>query len=494
MQNTTMKSFGALTGLLLVALCMGCHSESVQPSQEALPNVLFIAIDDMNDWVGVLAGHPDTITPSIDKLATQGTVFTNAHTQAPLCGPSRASLMTGLRPSTTGIYGQIEDTALRGSHPMVDSTRFLPEYFADAGYKTMGIGKLFHRHAPTGVFEQSGGRVPGFGPKPDQHFHWSQEGTSTDWGAYPDANSDMPDYQSATWAIDRLGEAHDRPFFLAVGFLRPHVPWYAPQEWFDLHPEDSVALPPYREDDLDDISETALAMATTPPMPTTEWAIENGQWAGAVQGYLASISFVDAQVGRVLEALEASAYAENTIVVLFSDHGYHIGEKNRFAKHTLWERATRVPLIFRGPGLRPGQSVSAAAELLDIYPTLLDLAGLPPNPLNDGESLRPLLEDPLAAWQHAAVTTYGRGNHGIAVEGYRYIRYEDGSEEFYDHASDPNEWENRVDDPSYAEIVKRLATHLPANDEPWAEASDIDVYDYFRLQKEQSLRSVRESD
>jgi arylsulfatase A-like enzyme len=454
---------------------------------EPPPNVLFIAIDDLNDWVGVLDGHPQALTPHIDGLAASGVVFLNAHTQAPLCGPSRASLMSGLRPSTTGIYGQIEDEDLRSAHRYMDSTAFLPEYFAGHGYKTMGIGKLFHRHAPEGVFEESGGRYPGFGPSPEERFHWDQPETSTDWGAFPQADSMMPDHQSASWTIERLQQEHERPFFLAVGFLRPHVPWYVPQSWFDLHPINSITLPPYLPEDMDDVPETGRKMAAVPQMPTTEWAIENEQWPAIVQAYLASVSFVDAQVGRVLDALDKSRYADNTIVVLFSDHGYHIGEKNRFAKHSLWERATRVPLVFSGPGIPRGQATSAPTELLDIYPTLVDLAGLPKNAFNEGLSLVPLLEDPDSRWPYGAVTTYGRENHSVAVKGARYIRYEDGSEELYDHRSDPDEWYNIADDPTRQMLKNGLSRLLPKAKAPWAEASQIDVYEYFREQKARSL-------
>ncbi len=470
--------------LALALVCASSISCSQAPRHNATPpNILFIAIDDLNDWVGVLHGHPDTKTPNIDRLAAEGTVFTNAHAQAPLCWPSRASLMSGLRPSTTGIYGITDDEDLRAASPLMDSTAFLPEYFGRHGYKTMGIGKLFHTHAPKGVFEESGGRYPGFGPYPDKHFHWDQEGTSTDWGPFPDSTVEMPDYQSASWIIERLNQTHDRPFFLAVGFLRPHVPWYVPQEWFDLHPIDSLALPPYLPEDMDDIPETGIEMATVPPMPTTEWAIKSGQWPAIVQGYLASVSFVDAQVGRILDALEASVYAHNTIVVLFSDHGYHLGEKNRFAKHALWERATRVPLVVSGPGLPKGRLVSAPVELLDIYPTLVDLTGFPENKWNEGVSLAPLIEDPDAPWPHAAITTYGRNNHGIAVEGYRYIRYEDGTEEFYDHASDPNEWHNLAGDEAYRSKMDELARFLPETNAPWSDLSNLDVFEYFKKQR-----------
>ncbi len=463
------------------ALLGGCATDDDQADPP--PNVLLIAIDDLNDWVGVFGGHSNAYTPSIDRLAASGITFLNAHTQAPLCGPSRASLMSGLRPSTTGIYGQIEDVDLRMAHPLMDSTAFLPEYFGNHGYKTMGIGKLFHRHAPDGVFEQSGGREPGFGPKPDKRRYWDQPETSTDWGPFPDDDADMPDYRSASWAIERLDQPHDRPFFLAVGFLRPHVPWHVPPEWFDLHPIDGVALPPYLPDDMVDVPEIAMRVAAIPMMPTTEWAIENEQWPAIVQAYLASVSFVDAQVGRVLDALRASDYAENTVVVLFSDHGYHIGEKNRFAKHSLWERATRVPLVISAPGITPGSTVTAPVELLDIYPTLVELTGLPGNERNEGNSLVSLLADPEAPWRYAAVTTYGRNNHSVMVEGFRYIRYEDGTEELYDLRADPNEWHNVAEDETYRAKIDELASHLPPVNAPWSEQSDVDVLEYFREQK-----------
>ncbi len=340
------------------------------------PNVLFIAVDDLNNWLGCLNGHPGTKTPNIDKLARSGVLFTNAHCQAPLCGPSRASLMSGLRPSTTGIYGQINDNDIRKDNPVTENIVFLPEYFGRYGYHTMGIGKLFHNHAPDSVFDESGGRVRGFGPTPPERLKWQGKGgkgygnTSTDWGAFPEADSLMPDYQSAQWAIDRLNRTYDKPFFLAVGFLRPHVPWLVPQAWFDLHPVETVSLPPYNPDDLADLPDIALQMDDMPMMPTTSWAIESGEWPYIVQAYLACVSFVDHYIGEVINALNDSPYADNTIIVLWSDHGYRLGEKGTFAKHCLWEEATNAPLIFAGPGIgraksyrRPGRN---ALHLSDI--------------------------------------------------------------------------------------------------------------------------------
>ena len=469
--------------LFLLAFC-----SPPSPVETPPPNVLFISVDDLNDWVGALGGHPQALTPHIDRLAAQGTLFTNAHCQAPLCGPSRASLMSGLRPSTTGVYGQIEDPQLREAHPLLAEAVFLPQYFGQQGYKTMGVGKIFHNHAPEGVFEVSGGRERGFGPNAPTRFHWNKKGTSTDWGAYPAADSMMPDYRSAQWAKERLQEPHDRPFFLAVGFLRPHVPWYVPQRWFDLYPIDSVKTPPYLPSDSTDLPEIALRVADVPMMPTTEWAIANGQWPAICQAYLASVSFADHYVGEVLQALEASPYAENTIIVLWSDHGYHIGEKNRFAKHALWEEATRVPLIIAGPGLPARQISGAPVELLDLYPTLLDLCGLPPNRSNEGRSLKPLLEAPDAAWRHAAITTYGRNNQAVRTADFRFIRYEDSTAELYDHRKDPNEWDNLAAQPDFADSLRSMQRFLPQENALWSPVSEYEVIPYFAKQKAEQGR------
>lgn len=456
-----------------------------QLSQKNKPNVLFIAVDDLNDWIGCMKGHPNTLTPNIDKLATRGTLFTNAHCQAPICGPSRASLMTGLLPSTTGIYGQIEDDDIRKSNSATLKCTFLPEYFKQNGYKTMGIGKLFHRHAPKDVFDISGGRVPGFGPKPEKRMNWEGKsgpdygGTSTDWGAFPERDEDMPDYQSTQWAKERLAEDHEKPFFLAIGFLRPHVPWHVPQKWFDLHPANELEMPPYLPSDYDDIPEIGKQIADLPMMPTTEWAIQNDEWKNIVQAYLACISFVDHYVGEILQALDKSKYAKNTIIVLWSDHGYHIGEKNRFGKHSVWEEATRTPLIISAPGFNSGQICRKPVGGVDIYPTLLDLCGFSPNPQNEGHSLTPLLKNASANWNNVAITTYGRNIHAIRDENFRYIRYEDGSEELYDHRSDHDEWHNMANSDTYAEEKKRLLKYLPEVNEPWAPTSRLDFTKYF---------------
>jgi iduronate 2-sulfatase len=457
-------------------LQLGCETQV-----ERKPNVLMICIDDLNDWVGCMGGNPSAITPNIDRLAAQGTLFTNAHCQTALCGPSRASIMSGLRPSSTGIYGQINDRDLRSASSIMQDVKFLPQYFGEQGYKTMGIGKIFHTHAPEGVFQESGGRVKGFGPKPTDgtRFHWDQKGTSTDWAPFPDVDEKMPDYQSAQWVKERLKEEHGQPFFLTVGFLRPHVPWYVPQKWFDMHPLENVQVPPYKKNDKDDLPEIAVLADELPMMPTTDWAIETDQWKDIVRAYLASTSFVDHYVGEVLNALEDSPYKDNTIVVLWSDHGYRLGEKGTFAKHCMWQEGTNVPLIVKTTNAKGGLKSNKPVELLDLYPTLLDLCGLPENLSNEGTSLKSLITNPNTEWNDASITTFGRNNHAVVTEKYRYISYENGAEELYDRTVDPNEWDNIAEQQEMKSIKTSLKKHLPEKNVLWSDKSTMKHNAYF---------------
>jgi len=450
------------------------------------PNVLFIAIDDLNDWVGCLDGHPNTKTPNIDRLAKQGVLFENAHCQAPICGPSRASIFTGLYPSSTGIYLQIKDKDLKSSHPLTEKCTLIPDYFENHGYKTMAVGKLYHGGDAASTFDEYGGRFEWFGPKPEKRFKFDPDwydhkigSTQTDWGAYPDNDEEMTDYKVANWAAEKLGQSHEKPFFLAVGFLRPHVPWYAPPKWFDHHPLDTIELPPYKKNDYDDIPVGGQQVADVPMMPTTEELIENGEWKKAVQAYLTCITWVDYQVGKVLDALDASPHADSTLIVLWSDHGYHLGEKNRFAKQAIWERDTRVPLIFAGPGIEPNRRSSRPVGLIDMYPTLVELCGLPENEMNEGTSLVTLLEDVDASKETPAITAYGPFNYSIRSDRYRYTRYEDRSEELYDMKEDPNEWTNLSHKESLRPIIAAHRKHIPTRPARLAPGSSYDINEYF---------------
>lgn len=429
-------------------------------SSGAKPNVLFISVDDLNDFPAFCRRYTGAITPSMDKLAGRAMVFSNAHCQFPLCGPSRASLMSGLLPSTLGYDHHMKDDALQKRAKAL-GTDLLHACFSRHDYKTMAVGKILHRHIPKGSVDVSGGRGGFTDGTGKLKKNWHQNGTSTDWAMAPERDALLPDHGAAAWAIKQLQEKHGKPFFLMVGFLRPHVPWYVPKKWFDLYDRAKLTLPPYRKDDLVDIPDMAREISILKQMPRTDWAIRNGQWRSILHAYLACISFADHQVGRVLDALNASPYRDNTIIVLWSDHGYHMGEKNTFQKHSLWERSSHVPLVIAGPGQQAGRRCDRVVSLLDLYPTLLDMCGLPPNPVNEGRSLVPLLKDPLKRWPYPAITGWKNGSFAVQNESYRYIRYGDGSEELYDHAKDPNEWTNLADKPGLAKIKAGLAKHLP---------------------------------
>jgi arylsulfatase A-like enzyme len=471
-----------LGGAGTVAALTGCNFEWMTGLKKEYPNVLMLIVDDLNDWVGPLGGHPNTKTPHIDKLASQGAVFTNAHAPAPLCGPSRASIMTGLSPATTGIYGHVSDNDIKRANEKASESIFLSEYFKQYGYYTAAVGKVFHQRVADGSFDLYGGRVKGFGPSPDERMKWHDKRTNTDWGAFPEKDEQMPDYDSAQWLAKQLATKHAKPFFMAGGFLRPHVPWHVPQKWFDMHPIENITLPPYFEGDLEDVPDIAKAITELPMMPTTQWAINNGEWRSMVQAYLASVSFVDSCIGIVMDALEASEYANNTAVVLWGDHGYQIGEKSKFAKMALWERATRTPLIIKPPKnqIKSQQVISKPVSLLDLYPTLIKMCGLPENPQNQGNDISPLLTDPNSIWNKVALTTYGPNNHAIKTERYRYIHYEDGSEELYDHTKDSNEWNNLASDSDYVQIKARLKTHLPTENANWSAVSHYNGNPYFQ--------------
>ncbi|WP_371193828.1 sulfatase [Glaciecola sp. SC05] len=479
-----------LGGLGAVLTLSACDLKWLSRVQKEYPNILMLIVDDLNDWVGPLGGHPNTKTPNIDRLAEQGTVFANAHAPAPLCGPSRASVMTGLSPATTGIYGHVRDNDIKAANDKAAQSIFISEYFRNHGYYTAAVGKVFHQNVADGSFDNFGGRVERFGPYPETRMKWHDKRTNTDWGAFPERDDQMPDYDSAQWLAQQLSVKHDKPFFMAGGFLRPHVPWHVPEKWFDMHPIEEIVLPPFLQKDLDDVPDIAKAISKHPMMPTTEWAIENDEWKGMVQAYLASVSFVDSCVGIVLDALDKSEYADDTAVVLWGDHGYSLGEKSKFAKMTLWERATRTPLIIKPPKNQrttSGKQVTnKPVSLLDLYPTLVKMAGLPENPANQGNDISPLLTNPIQEWEHVALTTYGPNNHAVKTERYRYIRYEDGSEELYDHQQDRDEWHNLADDPNYAEIKKALIKHVPTDPAKWSVVSNYEGNPYFKNLSEQA--------
>ena len=458
---------------MLALSAAGANEPARGEARKDAKNILFIAIDDLNDWVGCLEGHPQAKTPNIDRLAARGTLFTNAHCQAPLCNPSRSSVLTGLRPSTTGIYAL--HPGFRASPALKESVT-LPQYLASHGYSTFAAGKIFHDGsippADRSKEFQEWGEI-GAMPYPPHKFVTTPDPIKAmDWGVFPDHDERQGDWKIAESAIKRLKSLpDDKPFFVGVGFRLPHVPCFASRRWFDMHPESSLIFPPVREDDRDDVPDFAWYLHWKLPEPRLSWLRRTQQWGPLVRAYLASTSFMDSQVGRVLDALEATGKADNTIVVLWSDHGWHLGEKGITGKNTLWERSTRVPLMFAGPGIPKGARCKHPAELLDIYPTLVDLVGLPAKERLEGHSLAPQIHDPKAHRAWPAITTHCPGNHSVRSERWRYIRYADGSEELYDHQMDPHEWTNLAKDPQHRAIVDNHARWIPKDDAPPAPGS-----------------------
>jgi arylsulfatase A-like enzyme len=440
-----------------------CSSKKKEEGAELpqKPNVLVIAVDDLNDWIGVLGGHPQAITPNMDRLAKRGMLFSNAHCQSPVCNPSRASLMTSLYPSTSGIYFLNPDIK---ESPVASKSVVMPRRFENEGFNVFAAGKLFHngkgineKHIPNYA-----GQFGGFGPMPEEKISDYPGHPLWDWGAFPERDDQMPDYQIASWAENKFIEKPKEPFWMGVGFYRPHVPQFAPQKWFDMFPLESVQLPKTITEDLKDIPSYGVDLTREKHVsPTHEWVTENDQWKPMVQSYLACVSFVDAQVGRVLDALDKGQYGDNTYIVLFSDHGFHIGEKERHAKRSLWEDGARVPMMIVGPGIPKGQICNKPVQLLDIYPTLLELSNLKADPKHEGKSLVSLLKNTEADWPNYARTSFGPGNYAILSERYRFIQYNDGSEELYDHENDPNEWYNVINKEEHTETIEQHRAQIP---------------------------------
>ena len=430
------------------------------------PNVLFIAIDDLNDWIGCLGGHPDVRTPNIDRLAKRGVLFTNAHCAAPACNPSRTALMTGIRPWTSGVYKN--PNPWRQS-PVLKDAATLPQHFMAHGYRAMGSGKIYHGSFPDPASwdeywpSKTQNKPPDPTPK-NRPLNGIPGTAHFDWGLVNADKTEMGDWKVTDWVIGQLRKKHDKPFFLACGIFRPHLPWYVPQKYFDLYPLDKITLPTIKEDDLDDIPPIGRKMSGGRDHSKV---LKYNQWRKAVRGYLASISFADECVGKVLDAFDKSEYADNTIIVFWADHGWHLGEKLHWRKFALWEEATHNPMIFVVPGLtKPQGRCTRPVNLIDIYPTLVDVCGLSPKAELEGVSLTPLLENPQANWDRPSLTTHGRGNHSVRSERWRYIRYSDGTEELYDHDADELEWTNLASESKYAKVKKDLAKWLPKTDVP----------------------------
>lgn len=441
-------------GLALGTLARARGGAPVEPMR----NLLLLCIDDLNDWLGYMGGHPGARTPNIDRLAASGLSFTRAYTASPECMPSRSSLVTGVHTVTHGVQDNL-------SLSQVDALQAVPwlvqwpAHMKAHGWRLLGAGKVYHG-GNARVFDDY--RDVPTDPVPlGIPLNGIPGADSFDWGPLDVPIDAMHDAGVAAYAAEQFARPQPDPFVLACGFRKPHLPWYVPREYFDRHPLEGVVLPTVLDTDLDDIPRAGVQIAA--PSGTHAAVLATGNWQRAVQAYLACISFVDDMVGVVLDELEASPYAATTAVVLWSDHGWHLGEKLHWRKFALWEEATRIPFIVRVPGLTaPGSVCTRTVSALDVYPTLLTLFGLPAVSPLDGHDLTPLLSDPAAPWPHPAATVLGLAHKSVRDERWRYIRYDDGSEELYDHAVDPDEWTNRAGDPALAGVKASLAAHLPA--------------------------------
>lgn len=466
------------------------------------PNVLFIAIDDLNDWIGPLGGHPQALTPNMDRLAARGVVFSNAHCAAPACNPSRAALFSGLMPDKTGVWsngsGSIEK--------LKPDAKMMSQAFAEAGYTTLGTGKLLHnrgdglydeyfkpeqRWSPfpdSKVVDYTDEELPSKGSDNPRHVVEldgktyvlplnrmpsdrnpdNTKGESLDWGPFDVPDEKFGDTLITDWAIDKL-QAHtarlepDKPLFLAVGYYRPHIPLWAPARFFDRFKKDPGKLPPVLSGDLDDLSDTARKWAIEAVTAGSHaTVVEHGEWRSAVEAYLACVSYIDYEIGRLLDALDSSGIGDNTIIVMWGDHGWHLGEKQHWGKWTGWERSTKVPLIIAAPptGAQAYSTEGAVCRqpvgLIDLYPTLAEFCKVDHGVDLDGQSLLPLLKNPDKETGRKLITTFDEGNYSIRSRDWRYIHYADGNEELYNLAKDPNEWHNLVMRPEFGKQLARF--------------------------------------
>ena len=463
---------------------------SSQPCHAQQPNILFIAIDDLNDYISPLANHPGIVTPGFDRLARRSTVFTNAHCAAPACHPSRVAVMTGVHPSKSGIYRNLfgaHGPRWRDESPELKNAVVLSQHFRNNGYQAVGGGKIFHtlqwtpgdsQNDPDAWDDYRGDPLdpisndwprPKFSQHQNEGFQGKRPLNNHLFGAAvidKTVEQEFGDHLVADWAIEQLNQNFDKPLFLAVGLFRPHIPWEVPKRWFDLYPIDTVQIPNVQPDDLLDAHDHGRRH-------WHKWVKENNQWRKLMQGYLASISYVDHQVNRILDGLEASPKADNTIIVLWSDHGFHIGEKENWEKFALWNQTTRVPLFISLParfeknGFPNHSRTDQPVTLTDLYPTLCDLAKIPTPNQCTGDSLLNQLRNPDSARAQPALTSFyfhreRMASHAISGTRFRYIKYGNDFEELYDLQNDPNEFKNEIDNPNFASIKNKLKNAIPA--------------------------------
>ena len=492
-----------LMRLVLLRLTLAASffaASSLHAQQAPRPNVIMIAVDDLNDWIGCMKGHPQAHTPHMDRLAERGVLFTNAHCAAPVCLASRTAVLCGRYPDETGVFSNWGKT--QGKPPAKELQ--LPLHFAAAGYETLGTGKIYHAKGPRyfddyfeteqrwspftqEIASYTEDELPSKGTENPRHVitggpggrDWvlplngltsernadRKEGESFDWGPVAVRDDEMGDTRITDWAMQKLDAPRSKPLFLGVGYYRPHIPLFAPQQDFDsLPPVDQIVLPEVKADDLDDVGPLARQFALDPlTAGTHDLVVKHQQWREAVRAYLACVTFVDRQIGRLIARLDASPLAENTWIVLWSDHGWQLGDKQHWGKWTAWRQSTRMPLIIvppRGAKAVRGKACAEPVSLVDLYPTLIELCDLPAKEGLSGISLAPWLANPDLKTDRAVLTTLDPGNHALTTRDWRYLRYANGDEELYDIANDPREWHNLARDdnhrPRLTEMQRRL--------------------------------------
>ena len=431
---------------------------ALQAQEKKQPmNILLLIADDLNTWT---LEKPErysgkVVAPNLQKLGESGIVFSNAHCAAPYCVPSRTSMRSGVSPYTSGIYHN--QTNISASKPLKSAVSLF-KTFKDAGYYTAGYGKVSHGLMDDGFYEKIGHKRD---PRPPNAPVQKVGRGEQDWGEIHIEESEMNDVLNANNAIKALNKDHDKPFFIVCGTFNPHMAWFVPKRYFDMFPMDEIKVPLLNPKDFDDIPPLADAIVTG-KRKFTQSVLQTGLHKSAVQAYLATTAFVDAQHGRVLDALEKSKYKDNTIVLFISDHGFHLGEKDNWQKGTLWEEATNSMFMMRVPGMtKAGGKSKRCISLQDIYPTLVELCGLK-KPLHvDGKSIVPLLKNPEAKWESTSISYLNNQYASIRTEQYRFTRYKEGQTELYDHSKDKHEFNNEAKNPEYAEVVKKLEARLP---------------------------------
>jgi len=458
--------------ILLLAALVSVSATAVPAAGARKPNVLLLIVDDLNTWMLNKPGrYPGSvIAPNIKRLADSGVQFIHAFAASPKCSPSRTAFLTGVAPWQSGHT----DNGLKlKDNPALAKSVSFPRLFQQQGYYMATSGKISHGYKDGVNWDQTWRhkRDPAPPGAPLNGFAKAKNGrpTERDWGLTHLKESEMNDTKVADSAIKALRMKHDRPFFIACGLFHPHMPWYVPQRYFDMYPLDEIKLPPVKEDDLDDIPEPGRKLISS----TYYHALEHKQYRKGVQAYLATTTYADAQMGRVLDALENSPYRDNTIVVLISDHGFHVGEKHHWQKGTLWEEGANTLMMFRVPGLtKPGQICERPVSLMDLYPTIVELAGIEKPSHVYGNSLVSLLRDASSPHEHPVATAY-QDHISIRTERHRLIRYANGSMELYDLAYDPHQYVNGAQRSTNRKIVEELARQRP----------EFEMLDYVRGNK-----------